>query len=167
MQKRVLMLATSALILACGATAASAQQGPMMQQQAQTQQQKQQERLPREAQTPRRGADEDLDDDSGITGWHGEPGWRRYRDWDRGDMRFGMMGRGMGMMGPWSMHSGVMMRMLFAMMDGDGDGTVSLQEFQAAHERIFRAMDANKDGVLTMEEIMAFMQGARAPAPRQ
>jgi hypothetical protein len=153
MQKRVLMLAMSALILACGATAAGAQQGPMMQQQAQPQ--RQQEERPA-AQTPRRDEDDDDRDDDG--------GRRRWRD--RGDMRFGMMGRGMGMMGPWGMHSGVMMRMLFAMMDGDGDGTVSLQEFQAAHERIFRAMDANKDGKLTLEEIMAFMRGARAPAPR-
>jgi hypothetical protein len=56
------------------------------------------------------------------------------------------------------MHGGMMMRMLFAMMDSDGDGTVSLQEFQAAHERIFKAMDANKDGRLTVEEIQAFMQ---------
>ena len=39
MQKRVLMLATSAFILAYGAATASAQQGPMMQPQAQTQQQ--------------------------------------------------------------------------------------------------------------------------------
>ena len=77
-----------------------------------------------------------------------------------------MMGRG-GMMGPGSMHSGMMMRMLFAMMDSDGDGTVSLQEFQAAHERIFKAMDANKDGRLTLEEIQAFMQGARGSVPRQ
>jgi uncharacterized protein YhfF len=37
-----------------------------------------------------------------------------------------------------------MMRMMFALMDADGDGTISLQEFQAAHERIFRAMDSNK-----------------------
>src|SRR6266508_1771803 len=55
-----------------------------------------------------------------------------------------MMGRGMmvhgGMMGP------VIMRIIFSLMDSDGDGTVSLQEFQAAHERIFKAMDANKDG---------------------
>jgi hypothetical protein len=166
MQKGVLILATSALILACGAAAASAQQGPMMQPQAQTQQQKQPERLPREAQAPRCGADDDLDDDSGITGWHGGPGWRRYRDWGREDTGFGMMGRG-GMMGQGGMPPGRMMRMLFAMMDGDGDGTVSLEEFQAAHERIFRAMDANKDGKLTLEEIMAFMQGARAPAQRQ
>jgi Ca2+-binding EF-hand superfamily protein len=65
------------------------------------------------------------------------------------------------------MQSGMMMRMLFALMDRDGDGTVSLQEFQAAHERIFKAMDANKDGVLTLEEIQALMRGTRTPAPRQ
>jgi EF hand len=57
--------------------------------------------------------------------------------------------------------------MLFAMMDSDGDGTVSLQEFQAAHERIFKAMDANKDGRLTLEEIQAFMQGTRRAVPQQ
>ena len=90
----------------------------------------------------------------------------RLHDWRGGTMGPGMMGRG-GMMGPGSMHSGMMMRMLFALMDSDGDGTISLQEFQAAHERIFRAMDANKDGRLTLEEIQAFMQGARRSAPQQ
>jgi Ca2+-binding EF-hand superfamily protein len=81
-------------------------------------------------------------------------------------MGFGMM-RGGGMMGPGGMQSGMMMRMLFALMDSDGDGTVSLQEFQAAHERIFKAMDANKDGVLTLQEIQEFMRGTRTAAPRQ
>ena len=61
----------------------------------------------------------------------------------------------------------MMMRMLFSLMDSDGDGTISLQEFQAAHERIFKAMDANKDGRLTFEEIQAFLQEARRPAQRQ
>jgi uncharacterized membrane protein YebE (DUF533 family) len=89
MQKRVLMLTTSAFILACGAVAASAQQGRMTQQQPQNPQQQQ------------------------------------------------------------------------------GQEHHSLQEFQAAHERIFKAMDANKDGVLTMEEIQAFMQGTRTSVPRQ
>jgi hypothetical protein len=126
MQKRVLMLTTSAFILACGAVAASAQQGAMMQHQPQVPQQQEQEH-------------------------------------HRG---MGMMGRG-GMMGPGGMHSGMMMRVLFAMMDSDGDGTVSLQEFQAAHERIFKAMDINKDGVLTLEEVQAFMQGTRTPVPGQ
>jgi len=67
----------------------------------------------------------------------------------------GMMGGGM-MMGP-----PIMMRMIFALMDADGDGTISLQEFQAAHERIFKAMVANNDGRLTPEEMQAFMQGTR------
>jgi Ca2+-binding EF-hand superfamily protein len=61
----------------------------------------------------------------------------------------------------------MMMRMLFAMMDNDGDGSVSLQEFRTAHERIFKAMDANKDGRLTLEEIQAFMHGTRTSVPRQ
>ena len=70
-------------------------------------------------------------------------------------------------MGPEGMHSGMMTRMLFAMMDSDGDGTVSLQEFQAAHKRIFKAMDANEDGVLTLQEIQDFMRGTNTTAPRQ
>ena len=50
------------------------------------------------------------------------------------------------------------MRIIFALMDSDGDGTVSLRKFQVAHEKIFKVMDANKDGVLTLEEMQAFMQ---------
>ena len=73
-----------------------------------------------------------------------------------GMMSGGMMGRGM-------MGGGapVMLRMMFALIDTDSDGTVSLQEFQAAHERIFKAMDTNKDGKLTLEEMQAFMHGTR------
>jgi Ca2+-binding EF-hand superfamily protein len=83
-------------------------------------------------------------------------------------MMRGMMGRGMmgGMMGPGAMMSPLAMRIIFALMDADGDGTVSLQEFQTAHERIFKAMDANKDGVLSLEEVQAFMRGTSAPAPQ-
>ena len=64
---------------------------------------------------------------------------------------------GSGMMGP----PPVMLRIMFALIDTDGDGTIELQEFQAAHERIFRAMDTNKDGKLTLEEMQAFMHGTR------
>jgi hypothetical protein len=77
-----------------------------------------------------------------------------------GDAMMGhMMGRGM--MGGGATGAPFMMRMMFALMDADGDGTISLQEFQAAHERIFKAMDTNKDGKLTPEEIQAFIHGTR------
>jgi hypothetical protein len=51
--------------------------------------------------------------------------------------RRGMMGGGM--MGAGAMGPPMMMRMIFALMDSDGDGTIELAEFQAAHERIFKA----------------------------
>ena len=77
-----------------------------------------------------------------------------------GDMMcHGMKGRGM-------MGHGMFMRMMFALMDTDGDGTLSLDEFQAAHAKIFKAMDANKDGKLTPAEIEMFMSGG-SPAPNQ
>jgi hypothetical protein len=64
----------------------------------------------------------------------------------------------------------VMARIIFSLMDADGDGTVSLQEWQAAHERIFKAMDTDHDGTVTFEEMQAFMRGRGGPiapaAPR-
>ena len=75
-----------------------------------------------------------------------------------------MMGRGMkgrSMMGADAMGPPIMFRMVFALMDADGDGALSLAEFQAAHERIFKAMDSNKDGKLTLEEMQAFIHGTR------
>src|SRR5690348_16305994 len=81
-----------------------------------------------------------------------------------GMMGGGMMGGGMmghGMMGGGEMGPPIMFRMMFALMDSDGDGTISLPEFQAAHERIFKAMDTNKDGKLTLEEMQAFIHGTK------
>jgi len=77
----------------------------------------------------------------------------------------GMMGRGK--MGGGAMGPPIMLRMMFALMDGDGDGTISLTEFQVAHERIFKAMDSNKDGRLTQEEMQAFMRGTMRSVPQQ
>jgi EF hand len=81
----------------------------------------------------------------------------------------GMHGHDGGMMGCGMMghRHGAAMRIIFALMDSDGDGTVSLQEFQAAHEKIFKAMDTDKDGTLTLEEIQAFMRGTGKPAPKE
>ncbi len=117
--KKSVLVTTTAVILASGAIAASAQApgtqatpgGPMMQQQDQT-------RLQRRAQA---GEDEDSDQDGFFRYHRGMMG--------RGMMGGGTMGRvyGRGIMGP------MMMRMIFSLMDADGDGKISLQEFQAAH----------------------------------
>jgi hypothetical protein len=86
-------------------------------------------------------------------------GHRGHAMMGQGRMGCGMMG-GRGMMGGGGMmRRGAAMRFIFALMDSDGDGTVSLQEFQAAHEKIFKAMDTDKDGTITLEEIQAFIGG--------
>ena len=137
MRRHVLLLTTSTFILAYSAMAATAQ-GPMTPQPDQ--------HHPQQA-TP---------------GQEGSMMGRGMMERGRmGGMGGRMMGGGM-MMGP-----PIMMRMIFALMDADGDGTISLQEFQLAHERIFKAMDANKDGRLTPEEMQAFMQGASRSAQPQ
>ena len=82
----------------------------------------------------------------------------------QGRMGQGMMGqRGspMGMMG----HGG-MMRVMFAIIDADGDGALSREEFDEAHGRIFSHMDADGDGRLTPEEMQGFMHGTATPSPR-
>lgn len=149
MRTHVLVLTTSMLILASAATSAIAQQGagsPMMQH-------------PSQEQTQQQGSDQ-----GSMAG-------------QRGMMGPGMMGQGnmMSMMGPRGMGGGMpapmgmmgrsfMMRIMFILMDVDGDGTVSVQEFQAAHERIFKAMDTNRDGRITFEEIQSFIQSAGGSA---
>ena len=74
----------------------------------------------------------------------------------------------MGMMGrDYGHHGSVMARIIFSLMDADGDGKLTLQEWQAAHERIFKAMDTNHDGTVTLEEMEAFMHGTGGPtSPR-
>ncbi|WP_430649314.1 EF-hand domain-containing protein [Bradyrhizobium nanningense] len=93
----------------------------------------------------------------------------------RGGDMMGMMGRGMmgqGMKGQGgaggdAMEPPVVFRIIFALMDADGDGTVSLPEFQVAHERIFKAMDRDKDGKLTFEEMMTFMHKSKSSLPQK
>ena len=71
----------------------------------------------------------------------------------------GMMGHDHEMMGHGMMGHSVVMRIIFGLMDANGDGKLSLEEFQAAHERIFKAMDTDHDGTVTLEEMEAFMHG--------
>jgi EF hand len=139
MKKHLLMLTTAASILACGTAGASAQEdtdNPVMQQLEQAQQ-------------------DPTDEVNPGTSNHGMMRHCMSGDSmiDRRAMRHG------GMRGAFAM------RIIFALMDRDGDGTISLEEFQAAHERIFKAMDADKDGTLTLEEMADFMHGGRKGLP--
>jgi hypothetical protein len=180
MRNHVLVLTTAAVLLACGgaanAQAPSAQSpsvqqspttqptpgGPMMQQQDQTIRERLREQLQERAQ---RGGEEDGDQDGygyrggmmggGMMGRGMMGRGYGYHHGDRGVMRSGMLGPPM------------MMRMIFSLMDADGDGKLSLQEFQAAHERIFKAIDANKDGFVTLEEMQDFIRVTSRPASKQ
>jgi EF hand len=51
-----------------------------------------------------------------------------------------------------------MLRIIFAILDTNGDGAVSFEELTAAERRIFDLIDTNKDGKITPEELEAFMQ---------
>ena len=84
---------------------------------------------------------------------HGRRMDRKMRDGrgmqgDRDDMRSGMM-------------HGAGMRMVFAIVDADGDGALSLVEVQDFHSRIFKAVDQNKDGRVEMTEIETFFHGSK------
>jgi EF-hand domain/EF hand len=144
MKNPILMLTACTFILGCGALAAYAQQGPetSMLQQAQKQ-----------------SGDEEGADGPGMKR-DDMMGHRMMRH--DGMMGCDMMGRSRGVMGgPFAM------RIIFALMEGDGDGTISLEEFQAAHARIFKAMDADKDGTLTLEEMQSFLRGAGKGPPER
>ena len=63
------------------------------------------------------------------------------------------------------MMHGAGMRMMFAVVDADGDGALSLTEIQDFHGRIFKAVDRNSDGKVEMTEIEAFFHGAGDDGP--
>jgi hypothetical protein len=149
MYKRVLVLTTSALMLAAAGNAIA------------------QDRM--KPQSDQHTQHHPTDQDGAAT--MGQGGMMGCGTMGQGGMMGpGTMGRGMmggGMMGWGAMGPPIMMRMVFALMDSDGDGTIELPEFQAAHERIFKAMDINKDGRLTQEEMQAFTRGTRRSVPPQ
>jgi hypothetical protein len=101
------------------------------------------------------------------------PGWWDWREWMMGDDDNGPRGRmgwwgpgGPGMMwgGGMPMHSGMMPVMMMAMMDTDGNGSISFEEVEAVHRRIFNMLDSDKNGELSQDEMRAFVG---APAERR
>jgi hypothetical protein len=143
MKRHLLMITTAASILVCGTLAASAQDDsdtPNMRQLERAQQDPMDEGEPGASHgMMRQCMRQCMSGDDMTTGQHAM----------RHSMRQG------GMMRPFAM------RIIFALMDRDGDGTVSLEEFQAAHASIFKAMDADKDGTVSMEEMQNFFHGAQ------
>ena len=127
--KKFSTLALSAVVVAAGLAVAHAQQGSMMGDSggpnAQAQDGRPYGRMP----------------------WGGRwgmgPGMMDGDDWGPGMMGPGMM-MGRGMMGP---------QMMIIMMDTNGDGKLSLDEFQAMHKRMFNYLDANGDGQIEMDEL--------------
>jgi hypothetical protein len=173
MRKHVLVFTTTAVILACGVIAATAQspgaQAPGTQQSPTIQ--------PTPGGSATQSKDQVIRDVSPLQDEDDQDDFSRMMG--PGMMGPGMMGRGTmgrGMIGRVWHHDRdrggnaaglMMMRIIFSLMDADGDGKLTLQEFQAAHERIFKAMDANKDGIVTLEEMQNFMRGTSGPASQQ
>jgi hypothetical protein len=81
-----------------------------------------------------------------------------------GHMGQRMMGRGMMRKG---MMHGMHMRLILILMDADGDGALSLEEFQEGHARIFKGVDADKDGKVTHTEMQMFFSGGPPTAERE
>lgn len=76
-----------------------------------------------------------------------------------GSRMMGMMHRRMmGMMDGGASMPRHVMKLIFAIADADGDGTLSFEEVTAMHKRIFDAIDANKDGKVSFEELEAFLR---------
>jgi hypothetical protein len=57
-----------------------------------------------------------------------------------------------------------MMMLMMALVDTDASETLSLEEVQAVHARMFKYADTNDDGELTLDEMRAFMHGEEMPA---
>ena len=74
----------------------------------------------------------------------------------RGGMMAGMMGAGMRQ--PGIVGAIPNMKIMFAIVDANGDGALSFEEIMTVHKRVFDAADSNKDGKVTQEEMQAFFE---------
>ena len=104
---------------------------------------------------PQGEADDDWD-------WQRWP--HRMREWMMGDDdRRPRHMRGWGNRMP--MHSRMMPMIMMALVDTDESGSLSYEEVEAVHRRMFNLADKDKNGELSPEEIQAVM-GWRHKRPR-
>jgi hypothetical protein len=61
---------------------------------------------------------------------------------------------------------GARMRIMFAVVDADSDGALSLEEVRDFQARIFNAVDEDGDGRVVWEEIESFFHGVSEGRPR-
>lgn len=113
-----------------------------------------QARMPRDRSSDvannRQDEDSNAEDDAER---NGSP-WHKNRFGGRPDEH-----RMAGYHGPRMMMRGPGMRLLFAFLDTNGDGSLSENEVQDAVGRIFSAIDQNGDGKIDMDEIQSFLHG--------
>jgi EF hand len=168
MQRQVTVLIFSALLLAAASDVAAAQQHPT----TVAAQGESQQRLAQAGRVDRYDADDEEEDGRDRRRRQGPPMWNRNRQvmpdsdqYDRSDERHRgdrdaqRRGFPLAVMGAFTSGRSGMMQMMMILMDIDGDGAISLQEFQAGQERIFKALGADKDGRLTLDEIRSFHRG--------
>lgn len=89
----------------------------------------------------------------GPARWGNDNRWGRSGPNPHGQMMRGFYG-GMG-----GMH-GARMKIMFAVVDANGDGVLTLEEVQDFHGRIFNAVDQNGDGGVDVGEIQSFFHGS-------
>ena len=85
--------------------------------------------------------------------------WMMTQDWDPRRMMDWRGDRGPGMMwgGGLPMHSGMMPMMMMAMLDTDESGSISYEEIEVVHRRMFNLVDKDNNGELSPEEIQDVM----------
>jgi hypothetical protein len=86
-------------------------------------------------------------------------GDRWHRDYRKGPPEERRMTGGRGDMAAGMKH-GARMRIMFAIVDANGDGAVSQTEVQDFVGRIFNAVNENGDDSVDIQEIQSFFHGA-------
>ncbi|MDF3217279.1 EF-hand domain-containing protein [Mesorhizobium sp. M7A.F.Ca.CA.001.09.2.1] len=92
--------------------------------------------------------DADRPDESSRHGDH----WLNRGDWGRGHRMARHRGH--------QMMRGAGMRLVFGLLDTDGDGSLSQNEVEGGVGRIFSNIDENGDGKIDLDEIQSFMHGS-------